>query len=60
MRASGSDEALRLTPATILSLDASLEFLSDDEVLEVTPQSLRIRKRILDRAARMRLASTNK
>ena len=60
MRASGSDEALRLTPATILSLDASLEFLSDDEVLEVTPQSLRIRKRILDRAARMRLASKNK
>ena len=60
MRASGSDEALRLTPPTVLSLDASLEFLSDDELLEVTPKSLRIRKRELDRAQRLRAASTNK
>ena len=60
MRASGSDEALRLTPPTILSLDASLEFLSDDELLEVTPKNLRIRKRELDRAQRLRAASKNK
>ena len=60
MRASGSDEALRLTPPTVLSLDASLEFLSDDELLEVTPKNLRIRKRELDRAQRLRAASKNK
>ena len=60
MRASGSDEALRLTPPTTLSLDASQEFLSDDELLEVTPQSLRIRKRVLDRAQRLREASKGK
>ena len=60
MRASGSDEALRLTPPTVLSLDSSLEFLSDDELLEVTPKNLRIRKRELDRAQRLRAASKNK
>ena len=60
MRASGSDEALRLTPPTVLSLDACLEFLSDDELLEVTPKSLRIRKRVLDRAERLRAASKSK
>ncbi len=54
MRASGSDEALRLTPPRILSLEQSLEFLADDELLECTPKSLRIRKRVLDHAARMR------
>jgi GTP-binding protein len=47
-RASGSDDALKLTPARILSLEESLEFLADDELLEVTPQSIRIRKRILN------------
>ena len=54
MRASGSDEALRLTPPRIFSLEQCLEFLADDELLEVTPKSLRIRKRELDHAARMR------
>jgi GTP-binding protein len=54
MRAAGSDEALRLTPPRILSLEESMEFLSDDELLEVTPQSLRLRKRILDHTMRMR------
>ena len=54
MRASGSDEALRLTSPKILSLEQSLEYLADDELLEVTPQSLRIRKRILDHAERMK------
>ena len=54
MRASGSDEALRLTSPKILSLEQCLEFLADDELLECTPKSLRIRKRELDHAARMR------
>ncbi len=54
MRASGSDEALRLTTPRIFSLEQNLEFLADDELLEVTPKSLRIRKRELDHAVRMR------
>ena len=54
MRASGSDEALRLTPPRVFSLEQCLEFLADDELLECTPKSLRIRKRELDHAARMR------
>ncbi len=54
MRASGSDEALRLTTPRIFSLEQCLEFLADDELLEVTPKSLRIRKRELDHSARMR------
>ena len=54
MRASGSDEALRLVPHRILSLEQCLEFLADDELLEVTPKSLRIRKRILDHEKRMK------
>ena len=54
MRASGSDEALRLTSPRILSLEQSLEYLADDELLEVTPKSLRIRKRILNHADRMK------
>ena len=51
-RASGSDDALRLIPPKILSLEDSLEFIADDELLEVTPKSIRIRKRILDNALR--------
>ncbi len=54
MRASGSDEALRLTPPRVFSLEQCLEFLADDELLECTPKSLRIRKRILDHSIRMR------
>ncbi len=54
MRASGSDEALRLVPHRVLSLEQCLEFLADDELLEVTPKSLRIRKRILDHEKRMK------
>ncbi len=51
-RASGSDDALKLTPYRKLSLEESLEFLNDDELLEVTPESLRIRKRILNNSLR--------
>ena len=54
MRASGADDALRLTSPKILSLEQCLEFLADDELLEVTPKNLRIRKRELDHSARMR------
>lgn len=54
MRASASDEALRLEPVKALTLEESLEFLSDDELLEVTPVSLRIRKKILDHTQRGR------
>ena len=54
MRASGSDEALRLTTPKVFSLEQCLEFLADDELLECTPKSLRIRKRQLDHAVRMR------
>jgi len=60
IRAAGSDEALRLHSPRIMSLEESLEYLSDDELLEVTPQSLRIRKRVLDHAERMRMISKNK
>ena len=54
MRAAGSDEALRLTSPRVMSLEQCLEYLGDDELLEVTPKSLRIRKRILDHAERMK------
>ncbi|MBR5942564.1 MAG: translational GTPase TypA [Clostridia bacterium] len=53
-RAAGSDEALRLVPPRIMSLEQCLEFLADDELLEVTPHSLRLRKSILDHANRMK------
>ena len=54
MRASGSDEAIRLVPPRVFSLEQCLEFLADDELLECTPKSLRIRKRELDHGIRMR------
>lgn len=53
-RASGSDDALKLTPPRILSLEQSIEFIETDELLEVTPKSLRIRKKILDPVMRKR------
>ena len=53
-RASGSDEALRLIPPKQMSLEQCLEFLADDELLEVTPQNLRLRKSILDHSQRMK------
>ena len=54
MRAAGSDDAIRLVPPKIMSLEQCLEFLADDELLECTPKSLRIRKRELDHGLRMR------
>ena len=60
MRAAGSDEALRLTPPRQLSLEQCMEFLADDELLEVTPKNLRIRKRILDHSQRMKALKGHK
>ena len=57
MRASGSDEALRLTPPVVLSLEQCLEFIGDDELVEVTPKSIRMRKRILKKEGRMKDAA---
>ena len=54
MRASGSDDALRLVTPKVMSLEQCLEFLADDELLEVTPKTLRLRKRILDHSMRMK------
>ena len=59
-RASGSDEALRLVPPRQMSLEQCLEFLADDELLEVTPKSLRMRKAILDHDQRMKLLHAKK
>lgn len=53
-RASGSDDALRLIPHTVLSLEQSMEFIKDDELLEVTPESIRLRKRILSKDLRLK------
>jgi len=54
IRAAGVDEALRLVPAEVLSLEQCLEFITNDELLEVTPVNLRIRKKILDATMRSR------
>ena len=60
MRASGSDEALRLNSVKKMSLEEAIEFIKDDELLEVTPQNIRIRKRILNNDQRMKLVMRNK
>ncbi|MCQ2451661.1 MAG: translational GTPase TypA [Oscillospiraceae bacterium] len=60
MRAAGSDDALRLVPPRNLSLEQCLEFLADDELLEVTPESLRMRKSILDHSLRMKALKGSK
>lgn len=54
-RASGSDDALRLIPPTTLSLEQSMEFIKDDELLEVTPHFLRLRKAVLSKEQRMKM-----
>ena len=60
MRAAGSDDALRLVPPRKMSLEQCLEFLADDELLEVTPKSLRLRKSILDHGLRMKTVMRNR
>ena len=59
-RASGSDEALRLVPPSHLSLEQCMEFIGDDELLEVTPVSLRLRKRVLSKEMRMKMEHRKK
>lgn len=60
MRSSSSDEAVRLTPPRILSLEQALEWVNDDELVEITPKSIRLRKAILDRSARAKAAKNVK
>ncbi|MGO5096607.1 translational GTPase TypA [Agathobaculum sp. LCP25S3_E8] len=60
MRASGSDDALRLIPPRQMSIEAALEFISDDELLEITPKSVRIRKKILSNTERLKKAKGGK
>ena len=60
MRASGSDDALRLVPCKLLSLEDALEFIAEDELLEVTPKTIRIRKRILDKNLRLKAVNAKK
>lgn len=55
MRASGSDDAIRLIPPVFFSLEQALEHINDDELVEVTPKNIRMRKRILDRVERSRI-----
>ncbi len=59
-RASGSEEALKLVPPTIMSLEQCMEFIADDELLEVTPKSIRLRKKILSKDLRMKQWAKNK
>ena len=59
-RASGSDDAVKLVPVTTLTLEQSIEFIGNDEFVEVTPESIRIRKRYLDAAERKRMISRSK
>ncbi len=59
-RAAGSDDALRLVPHTVLSLEQSMEFIKDDELVEVTPHAIRLRKRILSKEQRMKAQARQK
>ena len=60
MRAAGSDDALKLIPPSILSLEQCLEFIKNDELVEITPKSTRLRKRILDKEQRMKFEARNR
>jgi GTP-binding protein len=60
MRAAGSDEALRLSPPKIMSLEEAIEFINDDEMLEVTPKNIRVRKAVLSCTQRLKIANAKK
>ena len=60
MRAAGSDEALKLVPPSVFSLEKSLEFIKDDELVEVTPESIRLRKVILQKELRAKAQNRKK
>ena len=59
-RAAGSDDALRLIPPKDMSLEQCIEFITEDELIEVTPETLRLRKRILDKSLRAKAAAKAK
>lgn len=58
MRASGSDDAVSLTPVKPMTLEQALEYIGDDELVEITPLNIRIRKKILDENERKRAKSS--
>ena len=60
IRSSGADEALRLTPPVIFSLEEAIEFIAEDELIEVTPKSIRLRKRVLSTEQRLKDAAKKK
>jgi len=60
VRASGSDETIRLTPPNILTLEQALEYIDDDELVEITPESVRLRKKRLNETDRKRSAKQKK
>ncbi|MDQ5948685.1 MAG: GTP-binding protein, partial [Pseudomonadota bacterium] len=59
VRSSGTDEAVRLTPPIALTLESAIEFIDDDELVEVTPKSVRMRKRYLDETERKRASKAS-
>jgi GTP-binding protein len=59
IRAAGADEAIRLIPPRMMTLEEMITYISDDELVEVTPKSLRLRKRYLDSNERKRMAKAN-
>ena len=59
-RASGSDDALKLTPPRKMTLEQCLEFINDDELVEITPENIRMRKRVLNSAERKKIISRKK
>lgn len=60
IRSAGADEALRLVPPIKFSLEEAIEYIADDELIEVTPKSIRLRKRILDNSQRMKVKMKGK
>ena len=60
IRSAGADEALRLVPPVVFSLEQAIEFIADDELIEVTPKSIRLRKRILNTELRLKAKSKQK
>lgn len=56
VRSTGADEALRLVPPIIMSLEEAIEFIADDELIEVTPKNIRLRKRVLSNDLRYKMA----
>jgi len=60
MRSAGADDAIKLVPPRVMTLEAAMEWIEDDELIEVTPQNIRIRKKYLDPIARRKLARERK